>query len=101
MAVLKRFSDKEADSHLYPARQNAIREEHTKRKLLEEALREKKEAVILDCPILNFFSLSSNFLISFSHASDQIRGGGHPHRDARIDHQVVSGCVAAFIAGKI
>ncbi len=52
MAVLERFSEKEADYHLYQARQNAIREEKTRQKLLEdallreeEALRDKKEAL--------------------------------------------------------
>ena len=45
MAVLKRFSEKEADYHLYQARQNAIREEKTRQKLLEEALRGKEEAL--------------------------------------------------------
>ena len=45
MAVLKRFSEKEADYHLYQARQNAIREEKTRQMLLEEALRDKEEAL--------------------------------------------------------
>ncbi len=45
MAVLKRFSEKEADYHLYQARQNAIREEKTRQMLLEEALRGKEEAL--------------------------------------------------------
>ena len=45
MAVLKRFSEKEANYHLYQARQNAIREEKTRQKLLEEALRGKEEAL--------------------------------------------------------
>ena len=45
MAVLERFSEKEADYHLYQARQNAIREEKTRQKLLEEALRREEEAV--------------------------------------------------------
>ena len=45
MAVLKRFSEKERDYHLYQARQNAIREEQTRQKLLEEALRDKEEAL--------------------------------------------------------
>ena len=44
MAVLERFSEKERDYHLYQARQNAIREEQTRQKLLEEALRDKEEA---------------------------------------------------------
>ena len=43
MAVLERFSEKERDYHLYQARQNAIREEQTRQKLLEEALRDKEE----------------------------------------------------------
>ncbi len=45
MAVLERFSEKEADYHLYQARQNALREEKTRQKLLEEALRDKEEAL--------------------------------------------------------
>ena len=45
MAVLKRFSDKEADYHLYQARQNAIREEQTRQQLLEDALQDKEEAL--------------------------------------------------------
>ncbi len=45
MAVLERFSEKEANYHLYQARQNAIREEQTRQQLLEEALRDKEEAV--------------------------------------------------------
>ena len=45
MAVLERFSEKEADYHLYQARQNAIREEQTRQMLLEEALRDKEEAL--------------------------------------------------------
>ena len=45
MAVLERFSEKEANYHLYQARQNAIREEKTRQQLLEEAMREKEEAV--------------------------------------------------------
>ena len=45
MAVLERFSEKEADYHLYQARQNAIREEKTRQMLLEEALRDKEEAL--------------------------------------------------------
>ncbi len=44
MAVLERFSEKEADYHLYQARQNALREEKTRQKLLEEALRREEEA---------------------------------------------------------
>ena len=44
MADLERFSEKERDYHLYQARQNAIREEQTRQKLLEEALRDKEEA---------------------------------------------------------
>ena len=44
MAVLERFSEKERDYHLYQAGQNAIREEQTRQKLLEEALRDKEEA---------------------------------------------------------
>ena len=44
MAVLERFSEKEANFHLYQARQNAIREEKTRQMLLEEALRDKEEA---------------------------------------------------------
>ena len=45
MAVLERFSEKEANYHLYQARQNALREEKTRQKLLEEALRREKEAL--------------------------------------------------------
>ena len=45
MAVLERFSEKEADYHLYQARQNAIREEKTRQKLLEDALRREEDAV--------------------------------------------------------
>ena len=45
MAVLERFSEKEANYHLYQARQNAIREEQTRQHLLEEALRDKEEAL--------------------------------------------------------
>ena len=45
MAVLKRFSEKEANYHLYQARQNAIREEQTRQQLLEDALRDKEEAL--------------------------------------------------------
>ena len=45
MAVLERFSEKEANYHLYQARQNALREEKTRQKLLEDALRREEEAV--------------------------------------------------------
>ncbi len=45
MAVLERFSEKEANYHLYQARQNALREEKTRQKFLEEALRREEEAV--------------------------------------------------------
>ena len=45
MAVLERFSEKEAHYHLYQARQNALREEKTRQRLLEEALRDKEEAL--------------------------------------------------------
>ncbi len=45
MAVLERFSEIEADYHLYQARQNAIREEQTRQQLLEDALRDKKDAL--------------------------------------------------------
>ena len=45
MAVLKRFSEKEANYHLYQARQNAIREEQTRQQLLEDALQDKEEAL--------------------------------------------------------
>ncbi len=45
MAVLERFSEKEADYHLYQDRQNAIREEQTRQQLLEEALQDKEEAL--------------------------------------------------------
>ncbi len=45
MAVLERFSEKEANYHLYQARQNALREEKTRQMLLEEALRGKEEAL--------------------------------------------------------
>ena len=44
MVVLERFSEKEANYHLYQARQNAIREEKTRQMLLKEALRDKEEA---------------------------------------------------------
>ena len=42
MAVLERFSEKEANYHLYQARQNALREEKTRQKLLEEAAEGKR-----------------------------------------------------------
>ena len=45
MAVLERFSEKEANYHLYQARQNAIREEQTRQQLLENALQDKEEAL--------------------------------------------------------
>ena len=45
MAVLERFSEKEANYHLYQARQNALREEKTRQKLLEEALRREEETL--------------------------------------------------------
>ena len=45
MAVLERFSEKEANYHLYQARQNALREEKTRQKLLEEALRREEEVL--------------------------------------------------------
>ena len=45
MAVLERFSEKEANYHLYQARQNALREEKTRQKLLEEALRREEVAL--------------------------------------------------------
>ncbi len=45
MAVLERFSEKEANYHLYQARQNAIREEQTRQQLLEDALQDKEEAL--------------------------------------------------------
>ena len=45
MAVLKRFSEKEANYHLYQARQNALREEKTRQKLLKDALRDKENAL--------------------------------------------------------
>ena len=45
MAVLKRFSEKEANYHLYQARQNAIREEKTRQKLFEDALQEREAAL--------------------------------------------------------
>ena len=45
MRVLKRFTEKEANYHLYQARQNAIREEQTRQKLLEDALRDKEAAL--------------------------------------------------------
>ena len=45
MAVLERFSEKEANYHLYQARQNAIREEKTRQMYLEEALRDKEAAL--------------------------------------------------------
>ena len=44
-AVLERFSEKEANYHLYQARQNAIREEQTRQQLQEEALPDKEEAL--------------------------------------------------------
>ena len=43
MAVLERFSEKERGYHLYQARQNAIREEQTRQKLLEDALQREEE----------------------------------------------------------
>ena len=45
MAVLERFSEKERDYHLYQVRQNVIREEQTRQKLLKEAVRNKEEAL--------------------------------------------------------
>ncbi len=45
MAVLKRFSEKEANYHLYQARQIAIREEKTRQKLFEDALQEREAAL--------------------------------------------------------
>ncbi len=45
MAVLERFSEKEANYHLYQARQNAIREEKTRQKLFEDALQEREAAL--------------------------------------------------------
>ena len=42
MAVLKRFSEKEADYHLYQAHQNAIREEKTRQMLLKMPYEERK-----------------------------------------------------------
>ena len=45
MAVLERFSEKEANYHLYQARQNANREEQTRQQLLEDALQDKEEAL--------------------------------------------------------
>ena len=47
MATLKRFSEKEKNYHAYQARENFLREERTKQKLLEEAIRvaEEKEAL--------------------------------------------------------
>ena len=45
MRVLKRFTEKEANYHLYQARQNAIREEQTRQKLLKDALRDKEAAL--------------------------------------------------------
>ena len=45
MQVLTRFSEKEKAYHLYQARQNALREEATKKHLLEEAERQKEEAM--------------------------------------------------------
>ncbi len=45
MAVLERFSEKEANYHLYQARQNAIREEQTRQQLLEDALQDKEDAL--------------------------------------------------------
>ncbi len=45
MATLERFSEKEANYHLYQARQNALREEKTRQRLLEAALQREKEAL--------------------------------------------------------
>ena len=44
MQVLSKFSEKEKHYHLYQARQNALREEASKKHLLEEAERQKNEA---------------------------------------------------------
>ena len=44
MQVLTRFSEKEKAYHLYQSRQNALRDEATKKHLLEEAERKMKEA---------------------------------------------------------
>lgn len=45
MAVLNRFSEKEYDYHIYQTRQNYLREQKTIQLELEEALREKAEAL--------------------------------------------------------
>ena len=45
MAVLERNSEKEANYHLYQARQNAIREEKTRQQLLEDALQDREDAL--------------------------------------------------------
>jgi len=44
MQVLTRFSEKEKAYHAYQARQNALRDEATKKYLLEEAERKRREA---------------------------------------------------------
>ena len=59
MAILKRFSEKEANYHLYQARQNALREEKTRQRLLEEALRDKEEERKLKEEAQNDCSLTS------------------------------------------
>ena len=52
MAILKMFSEKEKNYHLYQARQNALREERERDRLfsqtaqrLQEALQQKEEAL--------------------------------------------------------
>jgi len=47
MAVLRQFSDKEHNYHLYQARENAVREEKSRQHLYEEAIKEKEEALKL------------------------------------------------------
>ena len=47
MAVLRQFSEKEHNYHLYQARENAVREEKSKQHLYEEAIKEKEEALEL------------------------------------------------------
>ena len=45
MQVLTRFSEKEKAYHLYQSRQNALRDEATKKRILEEAECQKEEAI--------------------------------------------------------
>ena len=43
MQVLKRFSEKEQDYHLYQSRQNVLREEQSRQALLDETTKELGE----------------------------------------------------------